>query len=94
MMEHLPTKEPILVMIVTLNVQHVMDQKLTTVFLVKILILNSVNVNPNVLKLDIMKTLMNGNVKLVIPIVLLASVEQVAVVLSVMIMYTYMTIPV
>jgi len=71
-----------------------MDQKLTTVFLVKILILNSVNVNPNVLKLDIMKTLMNGNVKLVIPIVLLASVEQVAVVLSVMIMYTYMTIPV
>jgi len=77
---------------VTLIVLLVLVQKTINVVLVSIHILMKDHVTTNVLQLDIMKTVMNGNVNHAIQLVLLVIVEIATVVHSVMIVNTYMII--
>jgi len=89
--EAMPMKKKTLVIHVMTHVKHVTDHLTPIVSLAqKIHILNMDNVKINVLKLDIMKMTVNGNVLLVTQLVQLVSVEKITVVHSVMITPTYM----
>jgi len=67
---------------------------MTIVFLVKTLILMMVHVKLNVLQLDIMKIVLNGNVKYVIQLVPLVILEKALLAHSVLIVNSYLKTPV